>query len=168
VSFKIGLATVEVKVGDLTRTDIDAVVNSANTHLWMGGGLASALKKAIRLGPLEIGTAVMTGGGALPAKHVIHAVVMGQDLRTDESKVRLALRAALRLAEEKAVPSVGLPALGTGVGGVSLPASAHAMAEVAIEVLLEAKHIRRLLFVMVDEEGRRVFHDEFLRRFSRK
>ena len=67
MSFHIGPATVEVVVGDMTELKVEALVNSANTHLWMGGGLASAIKKAggqdieneaIRQGPLSIGEAV--------------------------------------------------------------------------------------------------------------
>jgi O-acetyl-ADP-ribose deacetylase (regulator of RNase III) len=177
LSFKIGPATVEVAVADLTEMDVEAVVNSANTHLWMGGGLANAIKKAggqdieneaIRQGPLAIGQAIVTGAGDLKAQRVIHTVVMGQDLKTDEDKIRQATRAALQMAEEQGVRSMALPAMGTGVGGVSIFACAHAMVDEAINFLIESENIQRLTFVLIDDESREAFHKELLSRFSRK
>ena len=58
--------------------------------------------------------------------------------------------------------------MGTGVGGVSLPVCAHGMVDTTIDALLDAEKIRRVVFVLVDEPGRKAFHDELLRRFSRK
>jgi len=177
VSFKIGPATVDVVAGDITEMEVDAIVNSANTHLWMGGGLASAIKKAggqdieneaIRQGPLTVGEAIATGAGALKATHVIHAVVMGQDLKTDEEKIRMATRAALTLAEEKGFHSVAFPALGTGVGGVSVFVCAAAMVDEAINLLIDSERIRQVTFALLDEEGRSAFHHAFLTRFSKR
>lgn len=177
MSFKIGPATVDVVVGDLTEMDVDVIVNSANTHLWMGGGLASAIKKAggqeieneaIRQGPLSIGEAVITGAGDLAANYVIHTVVMGQDLKTDEEKIRRATRASLGLAEEKGISSLAIPALGTGVGGISIFVCARAMVDETIDSLIESEKIRRVIFALVDEESREAFHNELLGRFSRK
>lgn len=177
MSFHVGSATVDVVIGDITQTEVDAIVNSANTHLWMGGGLASAIKKAggqtiendaIRQGPLNIGDAVITGAGDLVSKHVIHAVVMGQDLKTDEGSIRGATRASFTLAEAKDVHSLAFPAMGTGVGGVSVFVSAHAMVDEAINFLIDSEHIERVLFVLVNEEAREAFRKEFLARFSKK
>ncbi len=177
MSFKIGRATVDVVAGDITALEVDAIVNSANTHLWMGGGLANAIKKAggqeieneaIRRGPLSVGEAMSTGAGSLKAKHVIHAVVMGQDLKTDEGQIRLATRAAFSLAESEGYASLALPALGTGVGGVSIFVCAAAMVDEAIDLLIDARNIRKVIFAMLDEEGRAAFHDAFLARFSKK
>lgn len=177
MSFNIGPATVEVVVSDITGMDVGAVVNSANTHLWMGGGLAGAIKKAggqeieneaIRQGPLAVGDAVITGAGDLKAESVIHAVVMGQDLKTDEESIRRATRASLGLAEEKAIHSVAFPAMGTGVGGVSIFVSARAMIDETINFLIDSEQIQELRFVVVDEETRAAFRNELLGRFSKK
>ena len=138
---RIGSTLVRLVQGDLTTLAVDAVVNAANDHLWMGGGVAGAIKRrggaeieaeAMRRGPLPIGEAVATCAGRLPARYVIHAVTMGQDLETSEQNVRAATRSALRVAEVLRIRSVALPALGTGVGGFPLDRAAAAMlAEIA-------------------------------------
>ena len=86
---------VEVVEGDIAALEVDAIANAANDRLWMGAGVAGALKRAggeeiereaVAKGPIPVGDAVATGAGRLPARHVIHAAVMGQDLRTSEEK----------------------------------------------------------------------------------
>ena len=94
----VGLAPVlpavrlEVVEGDIAALDVDAVANAANDHLWMGAGVAGALKRAggaeiereaVAKGPIPLGSAVETGAGRLPARWVLHGAVMGQDLRTN-------------------------------------------------------------------------------------
>src|SRR5204863_1706267 len=105
----IGQASLETERGDISQAKVDAVVNAANNHLWMGAGVAGELKRAggpeiereaVAKGPVEIGEAVVTSGGALPAEYVIHAAVMGQDLQTDQSKIRKATRNSLIRARE--------------------------------------------------------------------
>src|SRR5882672_6710319 len=91
---KIAITVVE---GDITRLEVDAVVNAANDHLWMGAGVAGAIKRAggqviereaVAKGPIAVGDAVTTGAGRLKARYVIHGAVMGQDLRTDDDLIR--------------------------------------------------------------------------------
>ena len=117
--------------GDICERPVGAIVNAANNHLWMGGGVAGAIKRrggveiereAMAQGPIPVGRAVATGAGALAARYVIHAAVMGQDLRTDAALIREATRAALLVAEGLGVQSIAFPALGTGVGGFPLEA----------------------------------------------
>lgn len=130
------MTTVRLAQGDITQLDADAVVNAANDHLWMGAGVAGALKRAggdeiereaMAKGPIPIGAAVVTGAGRLRARHVIHAAVMGQDLGTDADAIRRATRSALERARELRLRSVALPALGTGVGGFPLEDCARIM-----------------------------------------
>src|SRR5206468_8276184 len=132
----IGQASLETERGDISQAKVDAVVNAANNHLWMGSGVAGALKRAggleiereaVAKGPVQVGEAVVTNGGALPARYVIHAAVMGQDLRTDQSKIRQATKNALMRARELGIGSVAFPALGTGVGGFLPEEAAEAM-----------------------------------------
>jgi O-acetyl-ADP-ribose deacetylase len=98
----------EVVEGDIAALEVDAVANAANDHLWMGAGVAGALKRAggeeiereaVALGPIPLGSAVATGAGRLPARWVLHGAVMGQDLRTDADLVRRTTASCLRLAE---------------------------------------------------------------------
>src|SRR3990170_7908766 len=102
------MVKIEVLRGDITKLELDALVNAANNRLWMGGGVAGALKRAggpeieaeaIKKGPIPIGEAVVTGAGKLKAKYVIHAAVMGQDLQTDATKIRQATVNSLKRAE---------------------------------------------------------------------
>ena len=122
--------------GDITALDTDAIANAANNHLWMGAGVAGAIKRAggeeiereaVALGPIEIGDAVATGAGRLHAKYVIHGAVMGQDLKTNEDLVARTTRRCLEVADELGARSLALPAFGTGVGGLPLEQCAATM-----------------------------------------
>src|SRR5213083_1132559 len=119
----IGQVSLETERGDISQARVDAVVNAANNHLWMGAGVAGALKRAggeeiereaVAKGPIAIGDAVVTSAGSLPAKWVIHGAVMGQDLRTNAEVVERTTKSVLRVAEELGADSLALPAFGTG------------------------------------------------------
>jgi O-acetyl-ADP-ribose deacetylase (regulator of RNase III) len=130
----------EVRDGDIAAVEADAVANAANDRLWMGAGVAGALKRAggdeiereaMALGPIPLGSAVATTAGRLPVRWVIHGAVMGQDLRTDADLVRRTTRSCLELADELGCRSLALPAFGTGVGGFALSDCAQIMVEEA-------------------------------------
>jgi O-acetyl-ADP-ribose deacetylase len=159
----MGKTSIEIQQGDISKADVDAVVNAANNHLWMGSGVAGALKRAggveieseaISKGPIEIGEAVVTGGGKLAAKYVIHAAAMGQDLTTDRSKIAMATRNALALAADLGVESIAFPALGTGVGGFPPESAAEAMITecTAFVKKASAPSLKRILFVLFSED----------------
>ena len=125
-----------MREGDIAAVEADAIANAANNHLWMGAGVAGALKRAggeeiereaIAQGPVPVGTAVATTAGRLHARYVIHGAVMGQDLATDAELVRRTTRACLELADELGCTSLALPAFGTGVGGFPLGECARIM-----------------------------------------
>src|SRR5207244_8882567 len=99
----------EVVEGDITRLDVDAIANAANDHLWMGAGVAGAIKRAGgeeiereagSKGPSPVGEAIATGAGSLPARWVVHGAVMGQDLRTNADLVRRPTASCRRVADE--------------------------------------------------------------------
>lgn len=121
---------------DIAKVAVDAVVNAANDRLWMGAGVAGALKKAggreieteaKAKGPIAIGDAVATGAGRLPAKWVIHAAVMGLTSGTSAAAIDRATRSALRVADELGARTVAMPAFGTGVGRFPLDECARLM-----------------------------------------
>jgi len=98
----------EVVEGDITALEVDAIANAANDHLWMGAGVAGAIKRgggeeiereAVAKGPIAVGDAVATGAGQLKARHVIHGAVMGQDLRTSAALVERTTRRCLEVAD---------------------------------------------------------------------
>ena len=153
--------------GDIARLEVDAIANAGNTHLWMGAGVAGAIKRAggdeiereaLAKGPIEVGDAVATGAGRLPARWVIHGAVMGQDLRTDAGLVERTTRNCLAVADELGAESLALPAFGTGVGGFPLDDCARIMVGVARE--FEAGTLRRVVFAVFGEEAKRAFHSQ--------
>ena len=153
----IGEVRVEVVEGDIATLAVDAVVNAANDRLWMGAGVAGALKRAggaevereaVAKGPIAIGDAVATTAGRLPARWVIHAAVMGQDLRTSAEIIERATLSTLRVADELGAGSVALPAFGSGVGGFSIEECSRLMAGACADYLRAhpQTRIRRVVF----------------------
>ena len=173
MKLKIGQATIAIERGDISLMEVDAVVNAANTTLIMGTGVAGALKKrggvvieeeAIRLGPVEVGEAVLTTAGNLPATHVIHAAVMGPDLKTDPAMIGKATQAVLLIAVKHKLTSLALPALGTGVGHVPPAQSAEAMLTPVIAHLKAgATSLKRVIFMLYQDEAHRAFVDTLKR-----
>jgi O-acetyl-ADP-ribose deacetylase (regulator of RNase III) len=154
----------EVVEGDIATLDVDAVANAANDHLWMGAGVAGALKRAggeeierqaVAKGPISLGSAVETGAGRLPARWVLHGAVMGQDLRTNGDLVRRTTESCLALADELGARSLALPAFGTGVGGFPLDECAAIMVEVARSY--EPRALERVVLAVYGDEARRAF-----------
>jgi O-acetyl-ADP-ribose deacetylase (regulator of RNase III) len=170
---KVGAASISIERGDLTDREVDAVVNAATTALTMTTGVAAAIKRkggviieeeAIRQGPIEVGEAVLTPGGNLKATHVIHAAVMGPDLKTDAEVVGRATRAVLAVADKHRLTSIALPALGTGVGHVPPAAAAEAMISAVVAHLKTAKTaLKRIDFVLYQDDAIRAFTDTLKR-----
>lgn len=155
-----------VAVGDITALEVDAIANAANDHLWMGAGVAGAIKRAggdeiereaVAKGPIEVGEAVATDGGRLAARWVIHGAVMGQDLRTNAELVRRTTESCLRLADELGAESVALPAFGTGVGGFPL----EECAEIMVDVVRghSPSSLTRVVFTVFGDEAASVFRE---------
>ncbi len=156
----------EVVDGDIAVLAVDAVANAANDRLWMGAGVAGALKRAggeqiereaVAKGPIEVGDAVATGAGSLPARWVIHAAVMGQDLRTSADAIGRATRRALAVADGLGAESLGLPAFGTGVGGFPVEECARIM--VAEVRAFEPTSLRRVVFAAYGAEAEAAFRN---------
>jgi O-acetyl-ADP-ribose deacetylase (regulator of RNase III) len=156
----------EVFEGDISLLEVDAIANAANDRLWMGAGVAGAIKRAggevieqeaVSLGPIEVGEAVATGAGRLKARHVIHGAVMGQDLTTNADLVRRTTRRCLEVAEDLGARSLALPAFGTGVGGLPLDECARAM--VAEARSFEPQSLERIVFAVFGAEAAETFAD---------
>jgi O-acetyl-ADP-ribose deacetylase (regulator of RNase III) len=154
----------EVVEGDITELDVDAIANAANNHLWMGAGVAGAIKRAggeeveqeaVALGPIAIGDAIATSGGRLNAKYVIHGAVMGQDLTTDAETISRTTRRTLEVADELGLHSLGMPAFGTGVGGFPLEQCAELMVTEARA--FEPVHLERVVFAVFGHAAEHAF-----------
>jgi O-acetyl-ADP-ribose deacetylase (regulator of RNase III)/ADP-ribose pyrophosphatase YjhB (NUDIX family) len=166
---KIKETEIKIVQGDITELKVDAIVNAANNKLVMGGGVAGAIKRkggkeieeeAVKKGPIEIGGAVATGAGKLPAKYVIHAATMAMDFETDEIKVRNSCKNALRVAKELKISSIAFSALGCGTGGFPLLASAKIMAQEVFRHLKEDQnpHLKEVIFCLFDKEAFDIFN----------
>ncbi len=160
-------AKIEVRQGDITEADTEAIVNAANNHLWMGSGVAGAIKRkggveiekdAVAKGPIEIGQAVESIAGKLPYRYIIHAAGMGQDLRTSGDIVYEVTKNSLLLADRLNLKSIAFPAIGTGVGGFSIGDCADKMISAARELSTHFKSLERVVFVLFGEEAYSIFN----------
>jgi O-acetyl-ADP-ribose deacetylase len=156
----------EVVEGDISVLKVDAIANAANDRLWMGAGVAGAIKRAggdeiereaVDKGPITIGEAVATGAGRLAARWVVHAAVMGQDLRTSAEAIAGATRSTLEVADELEAESLALPAFGTGVGGFPLDECARLM--VAEARAYEPRSLRRVVFAVYGADAETAFRN---------
>jgi O-acetyl-ADP-ribose deacetylase (regulator of RNase III) len=154
----------EVLEGDITALEVDAIANAANNHLWMGAGVAGAIKRAggeeiereaVARGPIEVGQAVATDAGRLKATHVIHGAVMGQDLETNAELVERTTRSCLELADELGARSLALPAFGTGVGGFPLDECAQIM--IGVARAFRPASLERVVFAVFGADARAAF-----------
>jgi O-acetyl-ADP-ribose deacetylase (regulator of RNase III) len=158
-SNKIKISVIQ---GDITEQEVDAIVNAANDYLWMGVGVAGAIKRkggneieqeAMKKAPISVGEAVVTKAGSLKAKHVIHAAVMRQDLITNEEHIRNATINSLKRAEELKIKSIAFPAFGTGVGGFPTDKCAEIMLGTVKDFAKEAEHLKEVRFVLFDKKS---------------
>jgi O-acetyl-ADP-ribose deacetylase len=171
----VGKGEISVVQGDIADQETEAIVNAANNQLWMGAGVAGAIKRkggavieqeAMEKGPIEVGAAVSTSAGALKAKRVIHAAVMGPDLHTEAGFITNATKNCFVVAQSEGLRSISLPALGTGVGGFSLYHCASLMVGLAIDFMIRSAVVREIRFVLFDAESKEIFEKELKQRFT--
>lgn len=159
---KLGNFDIVVNQGDLTKQKAEALCNPANTLMYMGGGVAGALKRvggeeiereALKQAPVPVGKAIATTAGKLQARWVIHAPTMERPVMpTTEKKVYLATKAALDCAEQVGAESIVLPGMGTGVGKMSFEGAAEAMIKALKEFASAAKSLKRIVLCDLNKE----------------
>lgn len=167
---------IDVVQGNIALQKVGAIVNAANNKLVMGGGVAGAIKKAggraiedeaVSLGPIEIGQAIVTKAGNLPCKFVIHAATMGIDFKTDEIKIRNAIRNTLRVAEDLKISSIAIPALGSGAGKFPLSASAKIMSQEIFRLLRKQPScLKKIIFCVLDSRAKDIFNTGVINYFE--
>jgi O-acetyl-ADP-ribose deacetylase len=159
------VAELEVMAGDVTKLEVDAIANAANTQLEHGGGVAGAISRAggpevqresRDKAPIGLGEAVETTAGEMPARYVIHAATMELGGPTSAEIIDRATRSTLAKAEELGCSSLALVAFGTGVGGFPLEEAARIMVGAARE---HEGELERVLFAVRGEEAERAFRD---------
>ena len=125
---------IELVKGDITQQEMDAIVNAANTHLIMGGGVAGAIRRvggeeindeAIKKGPISLGEAEITKAGRLKAKYVIHAASMHPGGVATAKSIAESIKNSLLLAEEYKLKTIAFPAVGCGIAGFPIEKGAQ-------------------------------------------
>lgn len=158
-------ALLEVLQADVTRLEVDAIANAANTHLLHGGGVAAAIARAggpdveresREKAPVALGGAVATTAGRMPARWVIHAATMVDPGGTTSADViERATRSTLACAESLGARSLALVAFGTGVGGFPLDEAARIM--VGAVRSSEMRSLERIVFAVHGDAAERAF-----------
>jgi len=158
---------ITVMAGDITKLEVDAIVNPANSQLTMGGGVAGAIlraggqqiqEQASKKAPVQIGHAVATTAGKLKAKYVIHAPTMTRPaMAASLGNIKAATEAALRCAQQARAQSLAFPGLGTGVGGLDLQEAANAMVETMKKAIAAGTTIKRIILVGYNSDMTKAF-----------
>jgi O-acetyl-ADP-ribose deacetylase (regulator of RNase III) len=160
------VAEIEVREGDITKLEVDAIANAANTELRHGGGVAGAIVRAggrgiqdesDRVAPIELGAAVATEAGELPARWVIHAATMHLGGPTSAEIIGEATASTLRVADELGAKSLGLVAFGTGVGGFPVTDAARIEFEEVRRHLDAGSGLERVVFCVFGTDAREAF-----------
>jgi O-acetyl-ADP-ribose deacetylase (regulator of RNase III) len=162
------MAQLEVAQADITRLDVDAIANAANTELRHGGGVAGAIARAggpaiqeqsDRAAPIGLGEAVETEAGEMPSRWVIHAATMELGGPTSAEIIKRATDSVLRKADELGARSLALVAFGTGVGGFPLADAARIEVEAVRRHLESGSRLELVVFAVRGEEAATAFRD---------
>ncbi len=165
----INRSTIELLEGDITEMDTDAIVNAANAALQLGGGVAGAIRRkggstiqaeCDTVGGTFVGGAVITTGGNLKARHVIHAVGPRMGEGNEDEKLRNATLNSLKVADQRNLKSVAFPAISTGIFGFPVDRCAHIMLTTTIDYLKGETGIEKVVFCLFGEESYKTFLKE--------
>jgi O-acetyl-ADP-ribose deacetylase (regulator of RNase III) len=160
------VAEIEVQQADITKLEVDAIANAANTQLRHGGGVAGAISRAggpavqaesDERAPIGLGEAVETTAGEMPSKWVIHAATMELGGPTSSEIIRNATASTLAKADELGAKSLALVAFGTGVGGFPLEEAARIEVEETRRHLDEGSGLERVVFAVHGEDAESAF-----------
>ena len=164
--------SVEIVQGDITDLEVDAIVNAANSELILGAGVAGAIKRkggpkiqaeCNNLGPIDVGFAVLTSGGNLPAKHVIHAVGPTDDMLNKDALLESVVKNSLLLAQKYKLQSIALPAISTGIFGFPMIPASQIILKTCINIAKNnPRTLEKIIICLFDDKSRLVFEKTFL------
>ncbi len=165
--------TIEIIEGDITRLEVDAIVNAANTTLLGGGGVDGAIHRAAGPGLLEecrtlggcpTGHAKITSAYNLPSKFIIHAVgpLWRGGQHNEEKLLEDAYRNSLRIAEHTKLKSIAFPNISTGIYGFPKELAAGIAISTASAFLASASYLERLIFCIFDAENLQIYRQHLM------
>lgn len=166
---KINKTVVELVQGDVTELQTDAIVNAANAQLVLGGGVAGAIKRkggpeiqaqCNKIGGTFVGGAVITTGGKLKAKYVIHAVGPRMGEGDEDTKLKNATLNSLKLADKENIKSISFPAISTGIFGFPIGRCAEIMLRTTIDYLKGPTSLDKVVFCLFTESDYAVFEQQ--------
>jgi O-acetyl-ADP-ribose deacetylase (regulator of RNase III) len=174
IAITMNNTVLELLEGDITDQRVEAIVNAANEKLALGGGVAAAIRKTggasiqdecNRIGGTPVGTAVVTGAGKLPFKHIIHAVGPRWGDGDEDRKLSAAVRSAMALADRHGLKSIALPAISSGNFGFPMERAARVTLTEIHRYLQGGTKLERVAVVLYDEPTWTVFARELRRGF---
>ena len=163
---KVNKSILELIQSDITGLTVDAIVNAANAQLVLGGGVAGAIrmkggpsiqKECDEKSPIDAGEAVITTGGKLDAKYIIHAVGPRMGEGDEDNKLRNATLSALKVADDNGLVCIAFPAISTGIFGFPMGRCAEIMLDAAMEYLKGETGLERVVFCLFDKTSLDVF-----------
>lgn len=172
---QVGSSALELVEGDITELDTDAIVNAANAQLVLGGGVAGAIRRkggpeiqreCNKAGGTFVGGAVITTGGNLKARHVIHAVGPRMGEGNEDEKLRNATLNSLKLADENNLKSIAFPAISTGIFGFDIERCAQIMLQTTIDYLRAGTGLEKVVFCLFGRDAYQVFENELKEQLS--
>ena len=166
---KVGQAVIEVRQCDITEMDTDAIVNAANAQLILGAGVAGAIKakggpriqeECNAIGGTFVGGAVITTGGNLQARHVIHAVGPRKGEGNEDEKLENATLNSLKVADENKLSSITFPAISTGIFGFPKERCAEIMLGAVNDYLKKGgTGLKKVVFCLHGASSHEIFSD---------
>jgi len=166
----------ELIEGDLTEQNTDAIVNAANENLILGGGVAGAIRtkggpeiqeECNKIGRTYVGNAVITTGGTLKAKYVIHAVGPRMGEGQEDAKLKNATLNSLIIADEYKLRSIAFPAISTGIFGFPINRCAFIMLSTVIEYLRKKTGLEKVMFCLWGMNAYTVFERELQKQMKK-
>ena len=158
--------------GDITEMETDAIVNAANARLTLGGGVAGAIRRkggpkiqqeCNKIGGTFVGGAVITTGGNLKAKYVIHAVGPRMGEGNEDQKLKNATLNSLKLADENNLKSISFPAISTGIFCFPIQRCSEIMLETTIDYLKGQTSLEKVVFCLFGQDSYQVFENQLKR-----
>ncbi|MFX0047700.1 MAG: macro domain-containing protein [Candidatus Hermodarchaeota archaeon] len=166
---KVNNSTIKLVQGDITELDIDVIVNAANAQLILGGGVAGAIRnkggskiqeECNKIGGTFVGGAVITSGGNLKARHVIHAVGPRMGEGNEDKKLENAITNSLKLMDEHRLKIIAFPAISTGIFGYPIDKCAKIMISTVKEYLGGETQIEEVIICLYSNPDYEIFNKE--------